>query len=165
MRARIFRLGTALIIAVMGLALFGTLASLAAPSARSTGKTEITAKNVPDIQMRRAISIPFGIADVLAVSADGRHITVAGHGTCQEGGDWFSLNLTIDQESTGAKAKAYTEETCTGDSQEWEVTAEALGPVWRTFEAGEAQACATAIVHRGQGGAVVNQWCKIVELE
>ena len=113
---------------------------------------------------RRAISIPFGIDDVLNLSADGKSIDVSGHGECPEGAETYKLNITVNQDSTSAPAKGKTEGNCpSGSSINWSTEALAPGPI--TFEEGSTFVCGKAVIHFEEEGALTFSWCKEVRLK
>jgi hypothetical protein len=113
---------------------------------------------------RRAISIPFGIADSLELSADGQFINVSGHGECPEGAETFKLNVNVSQDVTSAPAIGRTEGACPGGSTiTWSAQAVASGSI--AFEQGSALACGRAVIHFDKEGALTFRWCKPVTLE
>ncbi len=166
MKTRIFRLSIAVVVALIGLILFGAMVSWAAPAQNAAAEIDMTQNDPRDavIRARKATTIPFGIDDSLLLSEDGRHIVVTGHGTCQAGGDTYRIRVTVDQDSPSTRAKGHTEGDCEdGATLSWEAVAQAQGP--KIFDEGEAQVCAMAIVFVPRGGAVTQQWCKDVTLE
>jgi len=166
MRARMLRLGIAGIIALIGLALFGTLVSLAAPPQRAGIDFDISyhGDETDRLFIRRFISIPFGIDLSLDLSEDGQQIFVTGPGRCQEGGEKFKLRVTVTQDTPSTRAKGDLEDDCAGGADfSWETVAEAQGP--KTFQDGDAEVCAMVVVFVPNDGKVTQQWCKDVTLE
>jgi hypothetical protein len=178
MKKRLYSLMAAFGFCLAAILLFGTFVSLAAPQQDSVGSVDHTPVYLNDgattIAARMAISIPtvflFGFTEPdsdergqFGLSDDGRTLYANGHAECD--GEHFRLMVTITQEATGARAMGRTVEKCDGEGkpQTWNATARALGPAWRTFESGEAHACAMAIIHPARGGAVV-KWCADVDI-
>jgi hypothetical protein len=177
MKKRLYSLMAAFGFCLAAILLFGTFVSQAAPQQDSMASVDHTAVYLNDgastISARMAISIPtiflFGFTEPeseergeFELSDDGRTLYANGHAECD--GEHFRLMVTITQETTGARAMGRTVEKCDeGQPQTWNATARALGPAWRTFESGEAHACAMAIIHPARGGAVV-KWCADVDI-
>ena len=160
MKTPVLRLVVASAVSVSALLLLGALVVFAAPAADVSAHPALAPAG--SVTARRAISVPFGIASSLSLGAGGRQVMVTGHGTCQEGGETFRVMVMVTQDATGARAHGTTTENCTGEAQTWDAQAGAVGRAG--FAPGDAEACATAIVFRPHAGAVVNRWCKAVEL-
>jgi hypothetical protein len=177
MNRRLYSLITAFGLALAAILLLGTFVSQAAPSPTSVSgvdrATEFATDSATDsattISAMSAVSIPtillFGFEPPLVLNDDGRTVEVNGHGTCPEGGEMFRLMVIVTQDSSGARARGTTIEQCTGDLQHWSIDAKTLGPAWRTFDPGLAQACAMAQIFRPQGGTVTGAWCADVAVE
>lgn len=116
------------------------------------------------ILARRIISIPFGIDTNLAIIEAGGGVMVSGHGVCPAQGEYFQLKSTVTQAVTGVRAKGRTEAVCSASGPSlWSL--QAVTPDSKRLEAGPAQACAQAVIHTREQGALVYEWCKDVSLQ
>jgi hypothetical protein len=112
----------------------------------------------------RAISIPYGIESTLALNLEGASVSVVGHADCPDGGGRLRIRTLVIQNWSGAIATGSTADTCAGERQSWRAEAATWGQFG--FEAGNAEACAVAVVHdQEEDGAIAYQWCKEVTLE
>lgn len=166
MRIYTFCLSAGLAIAVMAMVLFGTAIGAVTPGDAASVTT--IDNSPPDTSQpvriaRRAISIPFGIAENLTLTDGGHGVEVIGHGECEQDEGSFKVRVKIRQDGVPTPAKGETEEDCTGEEQPWSAQADVEGKF--TFHEGEAEACAHAIVFAPGEGAIVHQWCKEVTLE
>jgi hypothetical protein len=172
MRKCLYSLMTAFGLCLAAILLFGTFVSEAAPPQASVvgvdRAPEYAADGVTTISARTAISIPtlllFGFEPPFVLSEDGRTLDVNGHGTCPERGETMRLMVIVTQDSSGARAIGRTTDHCTGDRQQWSADAKTLGPAWRTFDPGRAQACAMAQIFVPRGGTVTGSWCADVDI-
>lgn len=166
MNTRCVHLGIAVLVTVTAIVVLGTTVALAAPGQGTSIVDIVTVRESGelgvDIHARRAISIPFGIDSPLALSDDGRQVTVTGPGECREAGERFEIHVQVRQESTGAFAHGRNHGECQEATTEWTWSVEAYvsGQSGSTFEEGEAQVCALAIMHLPGEGAVTRQWCR-----
>ena len=73
-------------------------------------------------------------------------------------GEQAHIQVTVTQESTGARAEGRTQGVCTGTFQEWQVKASARGPA--RFDEGSAEACPSAFT-RDRGRVTDSRsWCR-----
>jgi hypothetical protein len=87
------------------------------------------------------------IDSVATVSENGRRLVLTGPVECTEG-EKANIQVTVTQRSTGAVAKGRAIVTCTGNVDQWELRALAVGR--ESFEEGAATAVAFArTVNRG----------------
>jgi hypothetical protein len=119
----------------------------------------------------RAISIPLspgiifvgpGLSTPVELAENGRLLFVGGHITCDPG-ERVRVRVTVSQESTGAIAEGFTQETCTGLEEPFELGAATRGPA--RFQVGPAQACALATTREHGTPTDAFQWCKDVTVE
>jgi hypothetical protein len=165
MKTTISRIAITTVGALLVTVLFGILISQAAPSQKPV--TSQTLAPVADpaaasLSLRRVISIPWGIGDVLEISEDGAEILMSGHGTCWGDALMFDLRVSVAQSTTLAFAEGHTVDVCTGDEQPWDAPATVADG--GALEAGPARACATAVEWAKHGIAEEQSWCKEVEL-
>ncbi len=73
-------------------------------------------------------------------------------------GEQAHIQVTVTQESTGARAEGRTQGVCTGTMQEWTVKASARGPA--SFEEGAAQACPSAFTRDDGRVTDTRNWCR-----
>lgn len=101
------------------------------------------------------------IDPVLAMSADGRHITVTGPISCSQTQP-LDLSVTVTQRTTGAIAQGHTRIACTAEQRQWAVQAWVRGN--ETFEEGAATAVAVALTTTGHTVDDAHQWLVNVTL-
>jgi hypothetical protein len=101
------------------------------------------------------------IDPVLALSADGRHVTVTGPITCSETQP-LDLSVTVTQRTTGAIAQGHTRTFCNAEQRQWQVEAWARGN--ETFEEGAATVTAVALTSTGHTVDDAHQWLVDVTL-
>jgi hypothetical protein len=71
--------------------------------------------------------------------------------------------VTVEQESTGARAKGTTADLCRDTGTfDWSATA-TTNPA-SSFQTGDAEACGMVIVFTDGKGSIVHRWCKEVDL-
>lgn len=115
----------------------------------------------PGIQSTRRISIPYGIASPLPMSSDGKNIIVTGHGGCTQYEE-VTVTVTITQTVSGASATGETQQTCSGELQNW--TAVATAETSTPFEAAGARACGVATTRADGEVTDTYEWCRDVTL-
>ena len=170
MKTYLLRISIAVAAALVALLLFGTAAVLLGRVQHTATAAPATAPAVaapasalPAPMALRAISVPFGISDILTVSVDGGQLLATGHAVCWEDGQMFDLRVRVAQSTTNAFAEARTIDICAnGQRQMWDAAAATQSI--DLFAAGGARACAEA-TEFGQHGIVdEHRWCKDIEL-
>jgi hypothetical protein len=113
--------------------------------------------------VRRAISIPYGISDILTISVEGGQLLATGHAVCWDEGQMFDLQVRVAQSTTNAFAVGRSVDICAnGERQMWDATAAAQSIA--VFAAGGARACAEATEFGQHGITDEYRWCKDIEL-
>ncbi len=92
------------------------------------------------------------------LSADGRHVTVTGPIECTAG-DTLVIRITVTEASTGAIGQGHSISPCTGEIQQFSVTATAVGAP--SFAEGSGQACALGVTRRNRVNTDILQWCAV----
>lgn len=95
------------------------------------------------------------IDPVAIVTDNGHHLVMTGPITWTAG-ERVYLRVTVTQRETGAVAEGRTRETCTGDTQQWEVHAATQGKA--TFQKGPATAVAVGRTTTRAGTTDASQW-------
>ncbi len=164
MSRRMIRTASALILSALGIVLFALATGLltqSEPAAAQVNRAEPASD--AEIVARRAISIPFGIADTQQLSEDGTRLTVTGHAVCWDEGQMFDLRVRIAQSTTQAFAVGHSIDNCQGgERQMWTAVAEIESE--EPFDVGSARACAEATEYATHGIADEHKWCKDVDL-
>jgi hypothetical protein len=113
-----------------------------------------------EILVSQRISIPFGVSPILPLYDSGQKVLVSGHGGCTAA-QIVSVVITVTQ-MTGASAVGQIEEICTGNLQQWNLTATVI--TGTNLEATEAEACGVAVTR--SNGYVTDsfKWCRDVDL-
>ena len=169
MKAYLIRTSTAIIAGVVAIALIGALTVLFGMMQETATAAPVAAPQA-DLQAHelalpidRAISIPFGISDILTVSVDGGQLLATGHAVCWTDGQMFDLRVRVAQSTTNAFAEGRSIDICAnGQRQMWDANAATQSIA--LFEAGGARACAEATEYGWNGIADEHRWCKDVEL-
>jgi hypothetical protein len=91
-----------------------------------------------------------------ALSADRQQVVVSGPVHCAES-DTITIRVVVTQPATGVVATGEREAVCTGEEQEWSVTANVEGGA--LAEAGPAKGCAVAVTRDDLGVTDTRQWC------
>ncbi|MEZ4864885.1 MAG: hypothetical protein R3C14_26465 [Caldilineaceae bacterium] len=170
MRSHLLRMSTTIVTVITTLVFLGAVivllgstegVSVAAPAAAT--QADVQASVLPAPAALRAISIPFGISDVLTISVDGGQLLATGHAVCWEDGQMFDLQVRVAQSTTQAFAVGHSIDICAnGARQLWDATAVAQSVA--VFEPGGARACAEATEFGPHGIADEHRWCKDIEL-
>lgn len=152
------------------------------------GQSPQSSGNAGALALRRVISVPFGIQDTLALSTDGRTVTVQGHGICPTGGQNFTVDVTVSQntdkvsgvvpntgqnyllevakgiDNSNGPEVGHTEGKCvSGGKAQWQVDVKV--PASSAFKPGIALACGHAVVPVPGTDNYVDDWCKDVILK
>lgn len=109
----------------------------------------------------RRISIPFGFRDVLLTMDAGNAVVTGGHGGCTED-QIVTVAVTITQSTSSAIATGETQQTCSGELQQWTFTVTTDTTDYFVNAPGEACGFATT----RENGTVTDtyEWCKDIEL-
>lgn len=157
------RLGSAIAIAGCLILLFAIVIGILASSNEVHATQDAPQESASLIRARRATSIPFGIADVYPLAADGESLAASGHAICWEETQMFDLRVTVAQSTTHAFAEGRSVGICAGgERQMWETTATLESDP--RFEPGPARACAEAVELAKHGIADTHHWCKDIEI-
>lgn len=174
MKTYLSRLNTTIVATAVALLLFGAFTMLfgtvagtatAAPVAETIDGPQINvpAKSLPAPTALRAISIPYGISDILTISVDGGQLLATGHAVCWDDGQMFDLRVRVAQSTTNAFAEGRSIDICAnGQRQMWDANATAQSIA--VFEPGPARACAEATEYGKHGITDEYHWCKDIEL-
>lgn len=161
-RSRLILVGIPLAVAAAALVLMITAARAAAPAGTEASFSAVSgAGDFNSILARRAISIPYGIADEIALQPGGALVT--GHGVCPEASESHRVRVKVHQEGVPAPAVGFTGGSCpAGEEISWSAAAALPGP--HRFEPGTAEVCAQAVILRERTDAITFRWCKSVQL-
>jgi len=102
------------------------------------------------------------INPIAIVTDGGRHILATGPIACTQG-ERLHLRVTVTQRSTGAVAEGRTLDTCTGDTQPWEVHVSTQGAA--TFEEGPATATVVGRTTDHEKTTDAHQWLVDITLQ
>jgi hypothetical protein len=147
------------IMAVVAHLAYVALFSLGVPHERPT----LVGVLLPDdgiVYARRVISPSIrtaGIDPTVTVRDRGHHILVSGHIECSEGARTH-IQITLNQDATGAEAQGQTQLLCTGERQTWTIKATIRGPI--LFQNGAAEACGVAVAHGTGSARDTFEWCR-----
>lgn len=112
------------------------------------------------VQFTERISIPFGIAPVLPLHDAGEKVVVRGHGGCTAE-ETVTVVISVTQTS-GARAVGHTDQPCSGQMQQWQLSATV--ETGANLSPGNAEACGVATTRSDGKVTDTFEWCRDVVL-